>query len=323
MNKYSKTYNADKTLYPNLFSVLKALPDNYYLGEQHTPHIRHPGGILNRAADEVVDSFIKVFGHLDALSASKDDTEKQKLSKDLLDDMSNLFGHFDSLQDECYLILRSLCPPPTQDNAIGEKTVREWLRRNDYDCGIDFLGRTGNIQQLIDCFTNKLKHANQNLDFVTASVQEFEIPGFFMDNLKGEEISKIYMHLPQEHHKTCIAISFNAILKLLIICFYEICDALEKSIKKHLKSTHNVKFTKREIVKHTDKFLSLIDSIASMGDIFYPYEYRKFPRIIKNGTIYQISYPNKTKIPYSAPLQAKAQMKADGYTKKFHLPFFG
>ncbi|HOX41183.1 MAG TPA: hypothetical protein PK263_03240 [bacterium] len=323
MNKYSRTYNIDKTLYPNIFSVLKALPDEYFLGNSHAPSLRHPGGILNRATDEIIESFLSVLQKLDDLRTITEPKEKQENVKVLLRDMGGLFGHFDSFQDESYIILKSLSPVPPQDNAVGEKTVYEWLRKNGYTCASDFFGRTGNIQQLIDCFTNRLKHANQKLDYVTASVQGIHIPGFFIDELKGEEVDKIYQPVPPAQFKSTVAISFHAMLKLLLICFYELNDALEKALRKHIKVIHGVDFSKREIVKHNDKFLTVVDAVADMPEHFYPFEYRKFPRINRDGKTYQFSYPHKARIPYVGQLKVASTHTADGFTKTFNLPFFG
>lgn len=323
MNRYSKTYHINKTLYPNVFSVIKALPDKWIFCDKHKPELRHPGAILNRATDEIVEYFLRVLKGLDILSAMTDIKEKGNGAKELLQDMANLFGHFDSFQDECYLILKSLSPVPFPDKAPGEKAASEWLRRNDYNCSSDFLGRTHNIQQLIDCFSNRLKHANQKLDFVTVKAGDIIIDGFFIEELKGKEITKVYQPLPQEQSNATIAISFNSMLKTLLLCFYELCDALEKSIKKHIKILHGEDFTKREIVKHSENYIKVIDLIAEIDEYFYPYEYKKFPRIIKSGEAYIISYPHSSRIPYTGPLQATSIHTADGYTRAFSLPFFG
>ena len=102
-----------------------------------------------------------------------------------MQETATLFGHFDSFQDECYLILKSISPVPNPDLAVNEKTVNAWLKRNGYACSADFLNRTHNIQQLIDCFTNRLKHANQKLEFVSAKVGGIDVHGSLIEELKA------------------------------------------------------------------------------------------------------------------------------------------
>jgi len=323
MNKYQKTFNRNKTLYPNVFSVIKALPDKWVYGDKHTPKLRHPGAILNRATEEIIGSFIKVYKALSDLKIAVSVTDKQSAVSTLMQETATLFGHFDSFQDECYLILKSLSPVPSPDLAPGEKTVNAWLKRNGYECSSDFLSRTHNIQQLIDCFTNRLKHANQKLEFVSVQAGKISIDGFFIEELKADELCNFYQPLPKKGKTTVLGISFNSMLRILWLSFYELCDAIEKVIKKHIKTLHGEDFTKRDIVKHDQRFLEVTELMVNSKEFFYPYEYRKYAKISIQGDILSISYPHHCNIPYPGPLQVQSMHGADGYTKTFTLPFFG
>jgi hypothetical protein len=323
MNKYAKNFNLEKTLYPNLFAVISGLPDEMLFFNNHQPQLRHPGAILNRATEEIEESFLKILTVLTNVHVEADSKKLLELRRSVLAEMATLLGHFDSFQDECYLILKTLSPLPVEDKAFGQKYVSIWLKANGYKCADDFLGRTGTIQKLIDCLTNRLKHANQKLEYIEANVHGIKIPGFFIEELKGEELSVIYCSVPKKSWGATVAISFNSFLQLLLLAFYEICDSLEKVIKKHIKMLHKVDFTRRNILKHSDKFYQVVTAIADIPEYFYPYEYARFARFLRERNIYKVSYPHNVRVPYLGPLNIESMHSADGYTNTFNLPFVG
>ncbi len=325
LKRYSKIYNANKTLYPNLFSFIKTIPEQWIFNSQHTPQLRHPGAILNRATSELVKSFDRLLiAYTNLLNLGDGDKIlNSKESDEILREQEVLFGHFDSFQDECYLILKSLCPLPQNDKSTGRLSAQEWLKQNDYECSANFLCHTTKIQKFIDCFSNRLKHGNQRLDFAIAYADNIIIPGFFIEELKSDEIQSIYKFIPRRDTNVTMAFSFNFTAKVLLLCFYELCDALEKVIKTHIKKVYNEKFDKRDIVKHSEDYLKVINSIVKMDTYLYLYEYRKFPKFIKSGELYTISYPHNSTIPFSGRFQGKCKWKGDDYTKTFHQPFFG
>src|SRR4030042_1865437 len=98
MHKFCKTYNVNQTLYPNLFSILKSLPDKWIFSDKHNPVLKHPGAILNRAANEIVQSFSKVLKALKMISITDGSNDMIDGTNNLLGEMTNLFGHFDSFQ---------------------------------------------------------------------------------------------------------------------------------------------------------------------------------------------------------------------------------
>ena len=60
--------------------------------------------------------------------------------------------------------------------------------------------------------------------------------------------------MPKVEKTVLLAVSFNSMLKILWMSFYALSDALEKVIKSHIKALHGEDFTKRDIVKHGQKF---------------------------------------------------------------------
>ena len=327
LKKYSKTFNFDKTLLPSVFSFIKALPEEYLYYNKYEK-IKHPGAILTRAIDEITTSFLKVLNLHDTLAVIDFKNDKKSTNekgiREMLDAQQELIMHFDSLIDECYLVLKGLCPPPTIDTAIGEKFVSEWIRKNDYTCAGNFLGRIKNIQKFIDMFSNGLKHGNQRLDLVVVNVSGYQMLGFYIDVLKGVDVRNTYQWLSPKMDKFTIAFSFNYILKALLLCLYEICDDLEETIKVHIKEMHGKKlFGKITMIKQNDTHEDMINRIAQLENVFYPYEHKKFPKISVLGRLAKISYPHGDKIPYTGQLTATSISRADGYTKEFPLPAFG
>jgi len=322
LKKYSKTFNSEKTLLPNIFLLIKSLPDQYFYFKRYD-QLRHPGGILTRSTEEITKSMNRVFDFLPEVNDSIQKEEKNIKAQNLLAEIQYLIGHFDSFQDECYLVLKGLCPLPSEDKCPNEKFVYRWLKGNGFLCGEEFLVRTKNIQKYLDMFSNRLKHGNQCFEFVYVKAEHHYLPGVFIAELKGQEVREVYPWIPISMDKSTIAFSFNYFLKALVLCFYILCDALEDSIKKHLKIIHGNKWSKKEMQKHSDDFYQMILNVSSLPDVFYPYEHKKTPRIRMHGSDVKISYPLGDKIPYKGQLTASSMHKADGYTRDFSLPFFG
>ena len=322
LKKYNKTYNIDKTLLPNIFSLLKAVPEDY-LYFKHYSGVRHPGGILVRATEEIVNSMNKILVTLPQVVEDLKADDRKAKSQELLAELQSLIGHFDSFQDECYLALKGLCAPPETDACAGEIYVHKWLKGNGYACGENFLVRTKNIQKYVDMFSNGLKHGNRRFDFVSVQAGQYFVPGVFIDELKGDQVKERYPWLSDKMLKSTVAFSFNYLLQALTICFYTLCDDLEDSIKTHLKVTKGYKFGKVEKEKHTDAFADMILGVARLPKVFYPYEHKKAPKVAQSGNSVKVSYPHGDRIPYSGQLQASSVHTADGYTKDFSLPFFG
>lgn len=325
LNRYNITYNINKTLFPKVFSIVKALPGNYLYFESYDK-LKHPGSILNRATDEIVRSFNKLlllYQNLFLVERKNGKVSDKNKLREFLDELQILIGHFDSFQDECYLILKSLCLPPEFDKAPDEKFVHEWLKRNGFSCSSDFIGYTKNIQKYIDLFSNGLKHGNQRFDFISAESEGYRIDGIFIEELKGKEVKGVYPWLPRIMEQATVAFSINYILKVLLICFYEISDGLEKSIRYHINKTHNDANLKFNIVKYNDNYKKMVLGLADLPNLYYPYEYKKQPKISRKGDELKISYPHGDRMPYSPKLKVTLMFVADGYTNKFSLPSLG
>lgn len=325
MKRYNRTFNNEKTILPRLFSLFRAIPKKYLYFEKYDK-LRHPGGILERATGEIVKSMNKVLIFLDQIIKSeKPDKPDKIILQNLLDAQKELIGNFDSFQDSCYLILKGLCPPPKNDNAANDKFVSVWLSKNGFNCSSNFRGRTGNIQKYVDIFSNGLKHGNQKFDYVVAKCNGYYIPGIFIEELKGKDIKNVYRWIPKRMAEASIAFSFNYILKTLVLCFYEICDDLEITIKEHIKSIHqdSIPITKNIIDKHSNDFETMIIGVSNLKNIFYPYEYKKFTKIVLQGHELRISYPHSDRYPYSSELKATAIYDGDGHSNTICMPFFG
>lgn len=321
LQKYNKTFNTKKTLLPSVFSMIKALPDSYVYSKQYD-NMRHPGGILTRATEEIVNSMNNVLSFLRQVENSLQDNNNV-IPQELLTELQYLVGHYDSFQDECYLVLKGFCPPPSIDHCPDEKFVHNWLKGNGFISGETFVGRTKNIQKYIDMFSNGLKHGNRRFDFVFVKVDGCVISGVFIDELKGETIKEVYPWIGDRMKKATVAFSLSYLMKALMVSYYTICDALEIAIKDQIKSVHGVKWSKKEIQKESDPYGNMIKKVADMPHIFFPYEHKKSPKVMIRGSEVKISYPHGDKIPYRGSLQASSIHTADGYTRDFALPFFG
>ena len=231
-------------------------------------------------------------------------------------------GHFDSFQDECYLVLKTLCPPPSLDNAAGSKFVSEWLTRNGFSCAGDFLGRTGNIQKFIDMFTNGLKHANQRLNLVTGAIDGHRIIGFFIEELRANQVREYYRIAPEDLWNKPVAFSFNKILRELLLAYYQVCDALEFVIKDHIKKVHGIKFTQNIIRKHGTAFGEMLNKISLLEEVFFPYEYKKFGRIELRASEMKLSYPHSDGAKDRKSLTAYAYYGRDRHSRPLTAPVF-
>jgi hypothetical protein len=89
LKKYNKTYNIDKTLLPNIFSLLKAVPEDY-LYFKHYSGVRHPGGILVRATEEIVNSMNKILVTLPQVVEDLKADDRKAKSQELLAELQSL-----------------------------------------------------------------------------------------------------------------------------------------------------------------------------------------------------------------------------------------
>jgi len=220
MKKYSKTYRADKTLYPNLFSTIQAIPESFMFYKDY-PSSRHPGAILHRATEEIVTTFLQCFTFYNELvrESDMDSLLKNKKYEEFLRSQENLISQFDSFQDECYLILKMLCPVPKVDKSDGDKFAYSWLKKNNFACVSDLSGRIGYIQKFVDCFSNRIKHSSHRLDFIVAEVDAVLMPGFYVDNLKGRDVEEVYMIIPKKFHKDTVAFFIQYDVTYLLAIF--------------------------------------------------------------------------------------------------------
>ena len=322
MNKYTKQFSLAKSLYPKVYSVVKDLPNEYIYNENYSPSLRHPGAILNRATHEIIETFNKSLTSFGFLTTS--DFSQNKVPRELdniLKLMEALFGYFDSFLDECFIILKCLCNPPAIDKGASTKYVHEWLKLNGFSCGANFYSYTSNIQKYINFFSNRLKHANQCFDGFVAKINGLIIPGFYIQEVLGKDFKEFFPKLPNYYTGKVIAFSFNKTLKNLILCFYEICDALEKTIKQHIKEKHGVKFDTKHSVVHDKIFENILDKLSVLGNYYYPYEFIRFVDIRKSDNIFYVKYPHRDRCPYTGQLHVVSTAKGDGYTKSFPLVY--
>lgn len=289
------------------------------------PPLRHPGAILQRATDELFKTFEEVLHLYDEVMSVKDlkVISRNNKNSDLLKQQEHLFCEMDSFQDECYLMLKSLCPVPATDNAPGKKFVYEWLQKNSYQCGADFLNKGGNTQKFIDEFSNRFKHANQKIDFMCGEIDGIFVLGFFIEEAKGFEVKKAYPIIPDTAKNATIGFSFNRMLKNLLLCFYLICDDMDFVVKRHIKNLHSIKIEKGNVIQHTKRFFDVVKRIADIDDYYFAYEYYKFPRFKFEKELLTITCPHGDRQPYHGNMKLVSLYNCDGYTKDFPLAFVG
>ncbi|MCB9748290.1 MAG: hypothetical protein H6755_07765 [Candidatus Omnitrophica bacterium] len=322
IHQYNKTFSDTKSLYPRVFSVLRNLPQEVIYSSDYQPELRHPGAILNRATQEIVESMHKVLSVYNQFATPEFFSGKSKPDdyENMLKETVILLGHADSFIDECFIILKCLCPPPAQEQGQNVKFVYEWLKLNGFTCGATFNSYTADIKQYISFFTNRLKHGNQRLDGFLMKSGDIVVPGYYIQEVKGKQLLEIYPKLPSRYHKAVVGFSLNWTLKCLMLAFYEVCDALENTIKQHIKDKHSVKINTRISVVHDKKFKEVIEQLCQVGDFYFPYEYgMKFMRFRDTGDGVHISYPHGDKCPYPGRLELQFTARADGYSNKFPL----
>jgi hypothetical protein len=97
--KYSKTFNKNNSLFPDVYHRLKQIPNEYLLHNIHNPPLRHPGAILSISFEDIIATIQQILNLLDSINC---DSSKWPT---LLSTQKVLYNDICSFYDECYMLL--------------------------------------------------------------------------------------------------------------------------------------------------------------------------------------------------------------------------
>lgn len=313
--KFELRLKKDKTIYPRIVHHFKAIPDDLLYHENHS--LRHPGAIFNVGFDRVIGSFS---GVLTQLKAIKSDKENIEYWNNLLQQQKRLFYDLGSFYDDCYLVLKSLCPPSKKNPKFADK----WLKANNYRCGERFYQATKMVQAFWMEIVNRLKHNNANLRGLYGYGNYFIIPGFFVEGISNDGTVGPDEAIHKKYLNKATAFSFNRDLRINFFYLYFVAESLLEVIKGHIKQQANYKFGNITYDKANDTILDKI--CAELSDLelkFFPDEMREpYPKITYDRNELAITYSHREGIFRYSNMTVKLMYSGDGYSRSFYLPYY-
>lgn len=309
---FSKIYNCDKSLLPNIVHYFSQIPDELLNGKLHHPPMRHPGGIYNIAYHE-----LNV-----CLSVALDNLEKM-LSGDekgwdtLLVSQKHLYHEICSFYDECYMTLKTLCAPSTENPPFAY----DWLNQNGFSSGSNFKSSASHIIDPYQKINNKLKHNNQRLTglSIKGETTKIFVPGYIVEGVDAG--GAIGPDLDVHATKNGVGCSFALTLKNLFFTGHLLSDKLLDAMKKDLYERFSFSFTSPpEYKKHDDITESNFNRICGLTNIYFPHEYSShMPVFERDNNLYKILYPKRLKHNFNDRLNFMVQYAGDGYSRNYKI----
>ena len=308
--KYSKDFNLNKTLDPEIVDRLKQIPDELVFASDHSPPLRHPGAVFNIAYSEISDSIIETATLANRLNAKYEDSEIQKR---LNTETEKLYKNVCSLVDESYLVLIGI----TEAKTSNRKFAYEWLQENNVQAAQRFHGSIKSDAEFFQNVNNRLKHNNQRLSFCQMDSSVGSVLGHFIEGTdpNGSVCPDTTFH---NVGKIGQYISFNWLLLYSMVFTQVLADYLLKAVRSHL-SLKGFKFPRREIVGPGEQ--ELWSTLSRIDNLFFPFEKKMgFPKVRKEGSIYRLTFPHGDTPTQGIPISYKVTYHADGYARQFHIP---
>jgi hypothetical protein len=309
---YSKIFNCDKSLLPSIAHYFIQIPDEILSGKLHCWPMRHPGGIYNIAYHELSVCLSDALGKLEQLLCGDEDKWDA-----LLLSQKYVYHEICSFYDECYMILKTFCPPST----VNPLFAYDWLNQNGYSSGGDFKSSTNHIIEPYQKINNKLKHNNQRLTGLSIKGKSTKvfIPGYIVEGV--DAAGAIGPDLEVHTSKNGIGYSFALALQNVYFTVNLLSDKLLDVIKKDLETRFSFTFTSPpEYQKHNHITEDIFTRLCTLQSTYFPHEYSgQMPVFERDNNLFKILYPKRLKCKLHEDLSFGVQYTGDGYSRSFRI----
>lgn len=336
----TRKMHRDGNLYPEAYNLLKILPENFLHYTSYGD--RHPFSRYSNSLQKISEKYFLVLNEIDAVNSAILDSngalvyDFDKLSKAQEDLLFALLSHF----DDCYAILRSICP---SDSSNTEVFSDRWLKAARHPTFLSFKENISIYKGSFDRIVNNIKHEGGKLcSLVKVSrhkgiVQQSRknkivylhantrLAGYYLEGMQGD--GAIGPH--PEIHPGNVAISLNYDLRHHFANIYRGSKRLSEAIHKGVKLIHGEDLPyppKLEKAPRKEEWAQVADRIGKIPKLFYKNEFNKnAPDISMEGkdesTKLIIVMPGLKGIPWEGDVLVQSKFQVDSVSLRYRPPY--
>ncbi|EMJ90574.1 hypothetical protein [Leptospira alstonii] len=302
--------------FPEVILYLDQIPSQYLFYSEYS--LRHPFDILNHSLGKIFGTYKRLLNSLTSFHKNAHQLN-YRIPDEVLQATSDLLLNFNSLYDDCFWVLKSICKP---DN-IQYKTLSEWVINAKVKSAVEFRSDT----VLHSCHwkdqINLIKHGNTRLRYIVGRYSDIVVPGYYIEGVDADgSIGPIESVHPKFLGKTT-AFSYNYQLRHNIMLLFDILEKLLKHLRRHFKSSYNHKLIKnREIELNANDINIVLSNIIHLPKIFFPDEVEKNTTdIYVTDKELNISYPGKLRSLGYPSMQFTFMFQVEKFHRSFHMPY--
>jgi hypothetical protein len=239
----TRKIHRDGNLYPEAYNLLKTIPERLLYHVSHGD--RHPFSRYDNSLQKILENYSLVLNEVSAINTALLDSNESlaydlnKLSKAQEGLLFALLSHF----DDCYAVLKSICPPDTSNTEVF---VDRWLKAANHPTFPSFKTNISVYKDSFDRIVNNIKHEGGKLcSLVKISrgkgiVQQssksrifylhsnIRLAGYYLEGMQPD--GTIGPH--PEIHPGNVAISLNYDLRYHFANIYRISKRLSEAVRR-------------------------------------------------------------------------------------------
>lgn len=318
--RYSRSIARDGHLFPAVFDRLASMPETYLFFRQHL--LRHPLAIFNTSISRVLTAFDAVLHNLAQFESAPVDRQIGLPVPDdgpLLDSQENLLHSLVSFIDDCYHILKAHFPPQP---GLTELFADKWLTKAKHPTVLVFQDAVRPYRTSIAKIANRMKHQHGRLSSILFLDGVHRIGGYFLEGVGSDGA----ICPDPEIHPNNTAVSFHRDLRYHFVHVYDICAHLQSALIGAIEAEHQVQLPPpAPAVCDSGRIISVAERVAALPWSCFPDEAAMdVPEVDlcrDTGVELQLQYPGTTRMFWPGNLVAAVQVKGDGMSKSFRVPY--
>ena len=336
----TRKVHRDGNLYPEAHNLLKIIPEGFLYHISHGD--RHPFSRYSNSLQKILGNYSLVLNEVNAINVAILDSNESiiydfnKLSKAQEGLLFALLSHF----DDCYAVLKSICPP---DSSNTEVFVDRRLKIANHPTFPSFKTDISVYRDSFDGIVNNIKHEGGKLcSLVKISrhkgiVQQprksriaylhanARLAGYYLEGMQPD--GTIGPH--PEIHPGNVAISLNYDLRYHFANIYRISKRLSEAVRRGVKLIHgeDLPYTpKLEKAPRQEEWAQIAEQISKIPKLFYRNEFNKnAPDISVEGkpesAMLIIAMPGSKGIPWQGEILIQSMFQIDSSSLSYRPPY--
>jgi hypothetical protein len=305
----------DKSLEPELASLLAAIPDHMLHNGEH--RLRVPLGIYNVASSNVFHGFR---GVLNALANGKQD--------EIRGSYMNMLHQLSGFIDSGYHMMKCLYPITFVNKP--KKFAYQWIDDADSKVSNDYFNEIKSYKEWLATVLNKAKHEHAVFTALSMSTTLGSVTGYCLVSADEKGTIRPDPEVHPMYNDRHTAISYARDLRYHLVHFYHVCNEITRAMNKMINNLHGTFLTYPPVERSSESVLEVLSMIDSLPHLFFPDEYsRGIPQVDYDqaqGEL-RLRYPAYKNYVSRLPRYTEAKIShvwhADGVSRSLALPYFG